>query len=69
MKDVASRFVCGTGTLKTAVRTEISTETVMFMHCLAAAEVASSTNEAMDNANIVRISFEFKEEARNNGIK
>lgn len=69
MKDVASRFVCGTGTLKTAVRAEISTEKVMFIHCLAAAEVASSANEAMDSAYIVRACFESKRKARSNGKK
>lgn len=69
MKDVASRFVCGTGTLKTAVRAEISTETVTFIHCLAAAEVASSANEPMDSAYIVRICFESKKRAGSNGKK
>ena len=48
MKVVASRFDCETAISKMPVRAEISTGTVMFMHCLAAAELASTASEAIE---------------------
>ena len=53
MKVVASRFVWGTAMLKMPVRAEMLTGTLMFMHCLAAAEPASRTNTKADGAYIV----------------
>ena len=42
MNVVASKFVWGTAMLKTALRDEICTGTVMFMHVLAIAGLAST---------------------------
>lgn len=49
---VASELVCGTAILKTPVRAEIATGTVIFMHVLAAAEPASRTSARTDLANM-----------------
>lgn len=38
--------------------------TVIFVHCLAAAEQASSANEAMDSVYIVRAGYILREKAR-----
>ena len=52
-KVVASRLVCGTAILlNTPVRAEMSTGTVMFMHVLAVAELASKANAATERAYI-----------------
>ena len=47
-KVVASRLVCGTAILKTPVRAEMVTGTLMFMHVLAAAEPASTNAARVD---------------------
>lgn len=50
---MASEFDWGMGRSKIAVRAEISTGTEMFIHCLAAAELASSTNVEIGSASIL----------------
>ena len=55
MKAVASAFDCGTERLKTAVRAEMSTGTVMFVHFLAAAVTASRPRVAIGRENILML--------------
>lgn len=53
MKAVASAFDCGTGRSKTAVRAEMSTGTVTFVHFLAPAVMASKLRVAIGRESIL----------------
>ena len=53
MNAVASEFDCGMGRSKMAVRAEMLTGTVMFIHCLAATELVSTASIAVGTVNIL----------------